>query len=125
MTVPPPPASGPALDPESLAGLLELADDGDDFVADLFRSYVQSYVDCTAGMRTHLETGDATAFSRSAHTLKGASANVGASHLAALAEEMQSLGESGDLDGAQGWIQAIEDEWVRVRAAIESSVPGF
>ena len=127
MTVPPPPApsTGPALDPESLEGLLELADDGDDFVADLFRSYVQSYVDCTAGMRAQLEAGDAVAFSRSAHTLKGASANVGASHLATLAAELQAMGEAGDLDGVRGWVEAIEAEWVRVRAAIESSVPGF
>jgi HPt (histidine-containing phosphotransfer) domain-containing protein len=113
------------LDPESLAGLLELADDGDDFVADLFRSYAQSYTDCAAGMRAHLEAGDAMSFSRSAHTLKGASANVGASHLAALAEEMQHVGEAGDLEGALVWLQAIEAEWVRVRAAIEASVPGF
>jgi HPt (histidine-containing phosphotransfer) domain-containing protein len=124
--VAPPVNEGPALDPEIFAGLLELVDEDDDsFVVDLFESYVTSYAECTEGIAQALVTADPDAMRRHAHTLKGASANVGASHLASLAEYLQRLGESGRVEPAEEWMEAIADEYVRVIAEVESRVSGF
>ena len=124
--VAPPVNEGPALDPEIFAGLLELVDEDDDsFVVDLFESYVTSYAECTEGIAQAIATSDPDAMRRHAHTLKGASANVGASHLASLAEYLQRLGESGGVEPAEEWMEAIADEYVRVIAEVERRVSGF
>ncbi|HKK70720.1 MAG TPA: Hpt domain-containing protein [Candidatus Krumholzibacteria bacterium] len=124
--VAPPVNEGPALDPEIFAGLLELVDEDDDsFVVDLFGSYVTSYAECIEGVARALATSDPDGLRHHAHTLKGASANVGASHLASLAEHLQRLGESGRVEPAEEWVEAIADEYVRVITEVETRVPGF
>ena len=117
---------GPALDPEIFAGLLELVDEDDDsFVVDLFQSYVGSYAECMDGIAQALAAADPDGLRRRATRLKGASANVGASHLASLAEHLQRLGESGRVEPAEECVGAIADEYARVITAVESRLPGF
>lgn len=125
-SVPPAPPVTPALDPEIFAGLLELTDGEDDsFVAELFDSYVNTHARCTSGMREAIAAHDADALRRHAHTLKGASSNVGASHLAELAKELQQRGEEGRLDGAEAWVEAIAVEFERVLEAVRRRLPSF
>ena len=122
----PAPPHTPALDPEILAGLLDLTEDDDDsFVVDLFESYVASHARSVSGMREALANGDADALRRHAHTLKGSSGNVGASHVAELAKELQWRGEHGDLEGLEAWIEAVEVEFERVIAALRRRLPSF
>lgn len=125
-TIAPQANSGPALDPDIFDGLLELVDEDDDsFVVELFGSWVQSYRECTDGLAEAIVGDDPDAVRTHAHTLKGASANVGAAHLASHAGVLQRMGESGDLENAQIWVEAIADEFVRVLAAVQERVPGF
>ena len=122
----PPVNHGPALDPEIFAGLMELVDEDDDgFVVELFGAYVSSHRECMDGMRRAHAAGDPDAMRRHAHTLKGASANVGASHLAALASHLQHLGESGQVDSADLWLDGIDAEFVRVVAEVGQRLPRF
>ncbi len=121
----PPPASSPALDPEIFEGLRALADDGDDFVTDLFRTFLDSVGDHLRSLRSTASAGDGPGFERAAHTLKGAAANVGATHLAALAEELQRRGERAELAGVDAWLDAIAAEAARVRTAAEAVLPGL
>lgn len=123
---PPTPPQTPALDPEIFAGLLDLTDDEDDsFVVDLFESYVASHARSASGMREAAASGDADALRRHAHTLKGASANVGASHVAELAKELQLRGEHGDLHGIIEWIDAVDVEFDRVLEEVRRHLPSF
>lgn len=120
------PNAGPALDPDIFDGLLELVDEDDDsFVVDLYQSYVASYRDCVDGIARAIVASDPDAMRRHAHTLKGASANVGAAHLATLAEALQRMGEAGQVEGAELWVEAIADEYVRVLTAVQERLPGF
>ena len=122
----PEPNTGPALDPDIFAGLLELVDEDDDsFVVELFDSYVTSYDQCMNGIADAIVGEDGDGMRRHAHTLKGASANVGASHLASHAEILQRMGEAGEIDGAPEWVEAIADEYVRVLREVQERVPGF
>lgn len=127
MTALPPPAPlVPALDPEIFEGLLELAD-GDDasFVVELFGSYVASHRESVQGMREALAADDADALGRHAHTLKGASANVGAHHVATLSRDLQEMGESGSIAVAAAWIDAIDAEFDRVLDEVARRLPAF
>lgn len=120
------PNDGPALDQSIFDGLLELVDEDDDsFVVELFHSYASSYQDCVDGIARAIADADPDALRRHAHTLKGASANVGAAHLATQAEALQRMGEAGQVEGADIWVEAITEEYVRVIAAVQEQLPGF
>ena len=68
-------------------------------------------------LRKALAEGDAGALRDPAHTLKSASANLGARHLVPIARELERLGRDGVLDGAEALIEAAARELERVRAA--------
>jgi CheY-like chemotaxis protein len=65
--------------------------------------------------------GEATTLAEVAHQLKGSSAQVGARSLAALAARLQEQGEREALDGAVIVIDALEQEFARVRALLEDA----
>ena len=58
-----------------------------------------------------------------AHTLGGASANVGASNLARFCAQLSTAGTAGDLASANTLLQSVEAELQRVRSALLSSRP--
>ncbi|GII02580.1 hypothetical protein Pta02_45880 [Planobispora takensis] len=62
-----------------------------------FREHVPDLAD---GIRNAVRRGDATEVERRAHTLRGTAANLGATALAALCEELERQGETGDLTAA-------------------------
>lgn len=116
----------PALDAESIESLFELTEGEDDsFVRDLFDSFAQTFRDCHAGLREAQRSNEPELMRSRAHTLKGASSNVGAMQLADIASELQRLGEERDLQGSDPWIEALEREYDRVLAELEKLFPGF
>ena len=54
-----------------------------------------------------------------AHALKGASANLGAQHLAELCRQLEALGEAGQVDGAGKRLEQLGQEFARVKIEIE------
>jgi CheY-like chemotaxis protein len=66
---------------------------------------------------------DAAAVVRSAHTLSGASANLGATALARLCATLAADSAVGDLMGGESLLGALEDELGRVRSALRSAAP--
>lgn len=115
----------PTLDSEILDGLMELADDGDDFVRDLYATWVDSYRKSLSGMNEARHRADGDALRRAAHALKGASANVGAARVAALCAELQEAGEAEDFDAAGPLVAALPAEFDRVLAELGRRFPGF
>src|SRR5690606_20484353 len=57
-------------------------------------------------LRKALAEGDAGALRDPAHTLKSASANLGAQRLVPIARELERLGRDGILDGAEALVEA-------------------
>lgn len=55
---------------------------------------------------------------RAAHTLKGASANVGATGLAAVCGEMERRGRSAQIGDTAGLIERFDIEFARVQQAL-------
>ena len=62
--------------------------------------------------------GDARGAERAAHTLKGASANIGATALAAVCAQIERHARQAQLDGAGELVQQFDSEFVRARSAL-------
>jgi HPt (histidine-containing phosphotransfer) domain-containing protein len=57
--------------------------------------------------------GDSAQVASLAHRLKGAAANLSAEPLCEAATELESLGRSGDLAGAEAWVADLQTEGAR------------
>ena len=105
----------PALDPAALEGLR---------AAGLLDQVVALYVRDTPGqleaLRRAAERGEAATLAEVAHSLKGSSALLGATALAARAAELQGMGDAGALHGAPAAVDALEQELGYVRTALEA-----
>jgi CheY-like chemotaxis protein len=73
-----------------------------------------------AKLKTCIEAGDAAGAKRQAHTIKGASANVGGERLRAVAFAMEKKGGEGDLDAVLALIPALENALQQLQTAMMS-----
>jgi two-component system sensor histidine kinase/response regulator len=118
--VPPEEARPDPLD-QSQIELLRSLDDGDGTV---FGEIVDQYLTQTAEGRRVIARvmvdGDTQALENTAHMLKGASANVGASAMVAVCAEMERHGRAAQLDDAAELVERFDSEFERVRDALRS-----
>jgi CheY-like chemotaxis protein len=136
--LPPPPASGstdsahqerdygtgdPPLDASVLEGIRAMDADGS---GGFLRQLIDKYLANSSTDLEHLETSvrsrDAEGMGKTAHRLKSASANLGATILASICKELETAGRSGQLDGAERLLAAIGSEYERVSQALTREV---
>jgi two-component system sensor histidine kinase/response regulator len=111
-------SAGAALDPAQVE-LLRSLDDGDgSLLGEIIEQYLAQTTEGRAELEHHLADGDAEAFGRVAHTLKGASANVGATVLSVVCGEMESLGKATPLGDVGALVERFDAEFARVRDAL-------
>ncbi len=112
------------MDAGVLAGLRELGEDGEpDVLVELISLFLAEGPPRLADLRTASAAGDARSFEQIAHALKGSSANMGASGMKALCAEIEKTARSGDVGAASARIPRLEEEFGRVRAALEEELP--
>jgi PAS domain S-box-containing protein len=90
------------------------------FLSELIGSFLAEapvYVGELAGA---VARGDAAALGETAHTLKGAAGNLGATRLAALCEELEALGRGGRPRSAGPIIERLRAEFDLVRDAMDN-----
>jgi HPt (histidine-containing phosphotransfer) domain-containing protein len=68
-----------------------------------------------AALRQAAERGDAASLRGEAHTLKGASLNLGARRMGEICRQLQALGEAGTVEGAVELVEELEREFDRVK----------
>ena len=86
---------------------LEIALGGDaSLIRDILEMYETTAAEDLASLEQAVAAGDPDATTRKAHSLKGASANVGAEQVADVASRIEQFGRSGDVAGAS----ALRDE---------------
>jgi HPt (histidine-containing phosphotransfer) domain-containing protein len=94
----------------------------------LLGEIIDQYLMQTAESRLELgrvvAEGDPHGVERSAHSIKGASANVGASVLAGICSELEARGRFAQLDGTGELVERFDAEFRRVRAALGAVVAG-
>jgi HPt (histidine-containing phosphotransfer) domain-containing protein len=111
------------LDPQVVDRLERLsATSGEDLVAELAVMFVADAESRVVALRKSLAAEDSSAVFRAAHTLSGASANVGATNLARLCDSLATdiAADMENSDLRRGWalLEAIEAELSRVGVAL-------
>ncbi len=71
-----------------------------------------------SALRDAVSRADAGLLVKAAHGLRGSSAVIGASPLAALCAKVEEMGRSGLVEGALRVLAQIEEEFPRVRKAL-------
>jgi HPt (histidine-containing phosphotransfer) domain-containing protein len=106
-------------------GLLRGLDDGEGAV---LAEIIGQYIDQSHGQRDALAdaiyAGDARAIERAAHSLRGASANVGGTRLAEICGELEGLGRAHEVASASALLEEFDTELSRVQAALSHLVVG-
>jgi len=102
------------IDPEAIKALRELnPGDNDVFLKEIVGIYVEDTPRRLQELRSSLASGDIPLFTRTAHTIKGSSANVGAVALSAVAERLESMARKDGLGGVAALIASCEAEYAR------------
>jgi HPt (histidine-containing phosphotransfer) domain-containing protein len=111
------------VDDAVLEGIRQVSEGSDeDLLEEVVTLYLEESVRLMDEMRRALSAGDASSLRRSAHNLKGSSANLGAGLLASLCLEMQGRAEGNRLDAARTLLPQILAECDRVRDALISKI---
>ena len=119
----PAPAQVPGASPDPPVFVRErlmdmLAGDGD-AAREVLDQYLENAPEQLARIADCLARGDAAQAGREAHTLKGASANVGAEALAEAARALEAAGRDGDMDAVARLLPAAEQEFARLKALLK------
>jgi histidine phosphotransfer protein HptB len=113
----------PILDPQAIDALRELnPDDNGEFVREIAGIFLDDTPQRIAELDTSLKCGDVTRFIRAAHSIKGSSANMGATFLKAAAERLEHHSKDHGVDGVDTMISEIKAEWTKAEAAIRELI---
>jgi PAS domain S-box-containing protein len=110
------------------AGMLARLMEDEDLVGTLARGFLDDIPRQIEALSVALRTGDAATAHRIAHTIKGASANVGGEALRLIALEMERAGIAGDLGSVGMRMGDLSAAFDRLRQEMErylGAEPGF
>lgn len=93
---------------------------GEEFLIELIDAYLEDAPDRVAQLRGAFNVGNMENVIHEAHTLKSSSANIGAMRLSALAKQMELAGRNGKFDAMAEDVQRVENEFERVKTALEA-----
>ena len=109
----------PAIDEATLGQLRELDPSGaNQIVRRVLETYQRSLTKAMSEFAAARETGDLSVLGRIAHTLRSSSASVGALHFSGRCKEVEILIRDGHTAQLQAPLDALQNESVRVQAAI-------
>ena len=66
-------------------------------------------------LKRYLDAADTRGIEQQAHTIKGASANVGGEVLRTMASEIEKAGRTGDLKSVTTYLPEIEAQFIRLK----------
>jgi HPt (histidine-containing phosphotransfer) domain-containing protein len=107
------------LDRSQIEFLLSLDDGEGAALAEIVAEYLTLGDAAYAELCRLRREGDWSTFERTAHTLKGASANVGATGLADVCASLELRAREAQLDDAGELLEQFAAQFERVRAALE------
>jgi signal transduction histidine kinase/CheY-like chemotaxis protein/HPt (histidine-containing phosphotransfer) domain-containing protein len=112
-TIPPP----AALDLDMVRQLVSLDGEDDDFIQDVMVSYVEQLKDSMKKLSEALDDGDMETAHLTAHSIKGASKQIGASRVGEL---LGGIERENDVETARRLLEQIDAEVPRVAAAVQA-----
>ena len=109
------------LDMDVIGALRRLGDSvGEDLIRQLTLIFIEDSEAAIITLREAVGAGDAAVVVRTAHALRGASVNLGATDLGRMFASLEAIDGAGALLGSAPTLGAIEAEFGRVRSALES-----
>jgi HPt (histidine-containing phosphotransfer) domain-containing protein len=85
---------------------------------EVLRQYIDDTAERLSTLRDALAREEMVTVAELAHTMRGASANVGAPIMAALCARVEDLGRRGDVEGCLALVTVVTGEFERVRRAL-------
>ena len=113
------------LDQATLASLMDSIGGDAEFMTELIDTYVTDAAQQVADLKASLAADDVAGLVRPAHTLKSASASLGALGLAERCRQLELAANSGSLEDGGEKVQGIAGEVERVVAALEHTKRSF
>jgi histidine phosphotransfer protein HptB len=114
----------PIIDPQALENLRALnPDDNDSFLREIAGIFLEDTPLRIAELDQSLAAGDASKFTRAAHSIKGSSSNLGAMTLRAAAERLEHQSKSAGLSDVAPLVDAVKAEFDRSRAELGRLLP--
>jgi PAS domain S-box-containing protein len=115
------PDSSYPLDMEIIESLRDISDpDGPDLLAELVEIYRADVPTLMDALRHASTNGNAGELRHAAHTLKGSSANLGATGVADTAARIEMLAREGTIAGTADLIARLDTEYARASAAFDA-----
>lgn len=108
------------IDPSALENLRALgSDDNGAFLREIVGIFLADMPERIAELEQGLSSGERERFIRSAHSIKGSAANLGATALRAAAERLESEASRGQWSALAPRLAELIGEFVRARAELE------
>jgi HPt (histidine-containing phosphotransfer) domain-containing protein len=111
-------SAGEVLDRNVIESLRALGDGDDAFLAELISTYLEETPHLLMRLREAVAADDAGGVRLNAHSLKGSSAEFGASYLTELCRQLELAGKNQDLLSARDLMAEVEEEYPRVESAL-------
>jgi signal transduction histidine kinase/DNA-binding response OmpR family regulator/HPt (histidine-containing phosphotransfer) domain-containing protein/PAS domain-containing protein len=108
------------LDPAALDNLRDMTGGDPAFLAELINTFLEDAPPLLKNLRQALSQEDASGVRLAAHSLKSNGADFGATTFSALCQQLEILGKSGQLGGAEALLSRISEEFETVKAALEA-----
>ena len=108
------------IDPNTVEELITTL--GADFDNELIDTYCAETPGLLDQLHLALRQNDAESFRRAAHSMKSSSASLGALEFSAQARELEFLGKSGDISGADEKVAGLNTAYVEVARALRALV---
>jgi PAS domain S-box-containing protein len=100
------------------AGMMARLMDDEDLARIVVEGFLEDIPRQITTLKGYIETGDAAGTERQAHSIKGASANVGGELLQKVASRMEKAAKDGDLSAAGGHLAEIIEQFGRLNHAM-------
>jgi len=97
-------------------------EDRPDILSRVIETYFSHAPELLQNMRDALGTGNAELIRDTAHSFKSSSANLGAMKLATICKELEFMGRSNNIEGADTLLSSVEDEFGRVQLALQAEL---
>lgn len=111
------------IDADAIENLRSLnPDDGDEFLREIVGIFLEDTPHRLAELDQSLASGDAAKFIRAAHSIKGSSANLGASLLRTAAERLEHHAKTTGLADTTQLVNAVKTEFARAQQELAQLV---
>ncbi len=105
--------------PVDLSGLSDIRDRDKGLFREVIDQYLKDASCHLAILQEATGKGDAETVRQEAHALKGSSGFFNAKGMHEFCQRLETLGKSGTLTGATEHLSALQEEFIRVRTALE------